>query len=101
MLTIREMRFNYSPKNKSTLFLLIVIVAAIIFVPMILSMTGMRAGFVDIGETINVPSAARRMDYYNSHFLPCRSDSNGSPCPEGTFCDGASRGCVSVGRSNL
>ena len=85
----------------SSIGMIAIIVIAIIAIPMILSFAGMRAGFVDIGESITVPSAPKADSYYNSAFLPCRSGTGGSPCPEGTFCDGATRGCVSIGRSNL
>jgi hypothetical protein len=85
----------------SSIAMIAIIVIAIIAIPLILSMAGMRSGFIDIGESITIPSAAKPDSYYNSAFLPCRSAAGGTPCPEGTFCDGASRGCVAIGRSNL
>ncbi len=81
--------------------LLIVVVAAMVVIPMLLSRFGMRAGFVDIGESITLPGGMKPDAYYNSAFLPCRSDGSGKPCPEGSFCSGASRGCVQIAQPGI
>lgn len=81
--------------------LIIVAIAAMIVIPMIMSYFGMQAGFVDIGESITLPGGMKPDAYYNSAFLPCRSDSGGKPCPEGSFCSGASRGCVQIAQPGV
>ncbi len=81
--------------------LLIIIVVAMIVLPMLLTRFKMRAGFVDIGETINVPSTGGEMvRQRGSAFLPCRGTGN-NPCPEGTFCDGSSGGCVPIAMAGV
>ncbi len=87
--------------RKSTMTLLFIIVAAIIVIPMIMSQLKLRAGFVDIGESITLPSAPKPMANFGSQFLPCRSDGSGQPCPEGTFCDGSSKGCVRIAQPGV
>lgn len=81
--------------------LLVIIVVAMVVLPMLLSRFKMRAGFVDIGETIAVPSAGGEIvRQRGSAFLPCRGTGN-NPCPEGTFCDGASGGCVPIAMAGV
>lgn len=71
--------------------ILVIIVVAMLFVPMILSRLNMRAGFVDIGESITVGAERGR----GGPFLPCRGV-GGQPCPEGTFCDGSANSCTPI-----
>jgi hypothetical protein len=94
------MRFLSKGRAVSSLVMIAIIVVAIIALPVVLSFAGMRAGFVDIGESITLPSAPKADLYSNSEFLPCRSV-NGSPCPEGTFCDGATKGCVNIAKAGV
>jgi hypothetical protein len=75
--------------------ILLIIVVSMIFIPMILSRLNMRAGFVDIGENINVPGAMAGERGRGGPFLPCRGVS-GQPCPEGTFCDGSANSCTPI-----
>ena len=84
--------------------LLIVIVLAAIFLPMITSRFGMHAGFVDIGTPVSVSNQGRVGDY-NSGVLPCRGIGD-QPCPEGTFCNPSPPGsnqpatCIPVAAKN-
>ncbi len=81
--------------------LLVIIVVAMIVLPMLLSRFKMRAGFVDIGESIMVPSTGGELvRQRGSEFLPCRGTGN-QPCPEGTFCDGATGGCVPIAMAGV
>lgn len=76
--------------------ILLIIVAAMLFVPMILSRLNMRAGFVDIGESITVPGMSMGGNgRFGGPFLPCRGVS-GQPCPSGTFCDGSVNSCTPI-----
>jgi hypothetical protein len=100
---LEEMRFNFMNKGKSlsTMTLIAIIVGAIIILPWILSMAGMRAGFVDIGPQVSfVPSAPQADRTSNSEFLPCRSV-GGKPCDEGYFCDGYSKSCVPIAQPGV
>jgi hypothetical protein len=74
--------------------LLIVIVLAAVFLPMITSRLGMNAGFVDIGTPVSVSNQGMVRER-ESQFLPCRGV-GGQPCPEGTFCDGAVGACTPI-----
>lgn len=94
------MRILSKGRAVSSLVMIAIIVVAIVALPVVLSFAGMRAGFVDIGESIMVPGAAKADSYSNSMFLPCRSAA-GTPCPEGTFCDGATKGCVNISKSGV
>ncbi len=94
------MRFLSKGRALSSFAMIAVIVLAIVALPVVLSFAGMRAGFVDIGESITIPSAPKADSYSNSMFLPCRSV-NGTPCPEGTFCDGATKGCVNIAKAGV
>ena len=78
--------------------LLIVIVLAAVFLPMLTSRLGIQAGFVNIGEPVSVANqgAVRERE---SSMLPCRGV-GGQPCPEGTFCDGAVGACTPVAAKN-
>ena len=78
--------------------ILLIIVATMLFVPMILSRLNMRAGFVDIGESITVPGSGVSLSgnaRFGSSVLPCRGV-GGQPCPSGTFCDGAVNSCTPI-----
>lgn len=94
------MRFLSKGRAVSSLVMIAIIVVAIVALPIVLSFAGMRAGFIDIGESITIPSGTKPDSYSNSSFLPCRSV-NGTPCPEGTFCDGASKGCVNIAKAGV
>lgn len=88
-------------KSPSTMTLIAIIVGAIIVLPWILSMAGMRAGFVDIGPQVSfVPSAPQADRTSNSEFLPCRS-AGGKPCDEGYFCDGYTKSCVPIAQPGV
>lgn len=78
----------------SVTVLLVLIVVAAVVLPMLLSRFNMRAGFVDIGESVSVANQGLVLGRA-SQFLPCRGV-NGQPCPEGTFCDGAVGGCTPI-----
>lgn len=91
----------FGKMRKSTVTLLLVMVGAIIVIPMIMSQLKLRAGFVDIGESISVPTPPKQMPNFGSQFLPCRSDGSGQPCPEGTFCDGSSKSCVRIAQPGV
>jgi hypothetical protein len=81
--------------------LLIIIVVAMVVLPMLLTRFKMRAGFVDIGESITVPTPSSEVvRQRGSAFLPCRGTGN-NPCPEGTFCDGSSGGCVPIAMAGV
>jgi hypothetical protein len=76
--------------------ILLIIVGAMLFIPMILSRFNMRAGFVDIGENIVIPGTVNGGGGFRlSQFLPCRGVGN-QPCPSGTFCDGAANACTPI-----
>ena len=76
--------------------ILLIIVAAMLFIPMLLSRFNMRAGFVDIGENIVVPGTVGGGGGFRlGQFLPCRGV-GGQPCPEGTFCDGSANACTPI-----
>ncbi len=77
-----------SKSGVSVTVLLVIIVVASVVLPMLLSRFNMRAGFVDIGESISVSNQGL-VRSRESQFLPCRGV-NGIPCPEGTFCDSGS-----------
>lgn len=52
-------------------------------------------------DQVSVPSMGRTADLPvwrpdpNTDYV-CRSPGGGSPCPEGTFCDGATQSCVAT-----
>lgn len=83
-----------SKSGVSVTVLLVIIVVASVVLPMLLSRFNMRAGFVDIGESISVSNQGS-VRSRNSQFLPCRGV-NATPCPEGTFCDGAVGSCTAI-----
>ena len=83
-----------SKSGVSVTVLLVLIVVAAVVLPMLLSRFNMRAGFVDIGESISVGNQGL-VRSRESQFLPCRGV-NGQPCPEGTFCDGAVGSCTPI-----
>jgi hypothetical protein len=88
-------------RQVSTMTLLIILVGAAVLLPILLSRLSLRAGFVDIGEPIAVPSAAgSQIRARNSAFLPCRGTGSG-PCPEGTFCDGATSNCTPIAMAGI
>jgi len=72
------MRFFSKGRALSSFAMIAVIVIAIVALPVVLSFAGMRAGFVDIGESITIPGGMKADAYSNSMFLPCRSAA-GSP----------------------
>ncbi len=83
--------------------LLVIIVVAMVVLPMLLKNFKMRAGFVDIGETITLPSAGvESVRSRESALLPCRG-TGGQPCPEGTFCsyDGDTSRCVPIAMAGI
>lgn len=99
-LLLEEMRFMKG-KSPSTMTLIAIIIGAIIVLPWILSMAGMRAGFVDIGPQVSfVPSPPKADRANNSEFLPCRS-AGGKPCDEGYFCDGYTKSCVPIAQPGV
>ena len=79
--------------------LFVIMLIALVVLPMLLSRFKMRAGFVDIGDSVTMSSAGlvRERD---SMFLPCRGV-NGQPCPEGTFCDGATGSCTPIAMAGV
>jgi hypothetical protein len=74
--------------------LFVIMLIALIVLPMLLSRFKMRAGFVDIGSSMTM-SGAGLVRESESMFLPCRGV-GGKPCPEGTFCDGATNACTPI-----
>lgn len=81
-----------SKSGVSVTVLLVIIVVAAVVLPMLLSRFNMRAGFLDIGESISVSNQGSVQEC-GSKMLPCRGV-NSRPCPEGTFCDGGGCDCV-------
>ncbi len=77
-----------SKSGVSVTVLLVIIVVAAVVLPMLMSRFNMRAGFVDIGESVSVSNQGV-VRGRESQFLPCRGI-NAQPCPEGTFCDSGS-----------
>jgi hypothetical protein len=88
-----------SKSGVSVTVLLVIIVVASVVLPMLLSRFNMRAGFVDIGESISVSNQGS-VRSRESQFLPCRGV-NGAPCPEGTFCDGAVNSCTPIAMAGI
>lgn len=64
--------------------LVVIMLIALIVLPMLLSRFKLRAGFVDIGDSVTMSSAGLVRES-ESDMLPCRGV-GGQPCPEGTFC---------------
>ena len=100
--------------------MLVFLVIAIVVLPMIVRYVDSMqphyvAGFQDLAQAPAAPTVAEQMNEavsavpaaaasaqlpswrpdHNTDYL-CRSPNNGGqPCPEGTFCDGATQACVS------
>ncbi len=76
--------------------LVVIMLIALVVLPMLLSRFKLRAGFVDIGESVSVQRSGMVRDH-ESMSLPCRGV-NGQPCPEGTFCsfNGRENICVPI-----
>jgi len=90
------------PKAMGIGAMLVLLVAAVVLLPMLVRYIDKMephyviSGFQDM-QIQNVPAVAAQSDYApdkNTSYL-CNVDASGKSCPEGTFCDGLTKSCIS------
>jgi hypothetical protein len=81
--------------------MLLFLVLAVVLLPIVVRFIDKMephyaSGFENMVKNVNVPKGGMKDSYRpdaNTDYL-CRSPNGGEPCPEGSFCDGASQSCI-------
>ena len=81
--------------------MLLFLVLAVVLLPIVVRFIDQMephyaSGFENMVQNVNVPQGGIQDSYRpdaNTDYV-CRSPNGGEPCPEGSFCDGASQSCI-------
>ena len=81
--------------------MLLFLVLAVVLLPIVVRFIDTMephyvSGFENMVKNVNIPQGEMQDSYRpnaNTDYV-CRSPNGGEPCPEGSFCDGASQSCV-------